>query len=89
MGKGEEDSVHSFDHHGRLGSTKGESWWHWQSIRAAADGVSAVRPRNAGAGVEKIDLQVPYWLDGRMGERSDGDSVACAADASLAMIVAD
>lgn len=89
MGKGGEDSDHNSDHHGRSGSPKEESWWRWQSVRAAADGVSAVRPRSAGAGVEKIDLQFPHWLNGRMGERSDGDSVARAADASLAVLVTD
>lgn len=48
-----------------------------------------MRPRSADAAVGKIDLQFPHWLDGRMGERSDGDSDACAANASLAVLVID
>lgn len=89
MGKGGEGSDHGSDHHGRSGSTKEESWWRWQSIRAAADGVFAVRRRSAGAGAEKIDLQFQHWPDGRMGERLDGDSFARAADASLAVLATD
>lgn len=89
MGKGGEGSDHSSDHHGRSGSTKEGSWLRWQLVRAAADGVSAVRPRSACTGVERIDLQFPNWLRGRMGESSDGDSVARAADASLTVLVID
>lgn len=86
VGKGGEDSDHGSDHHGCSGSIKEESWWRWQSIRAAADGVFAVRRRSAGAGAEKIDLQFQRWQDGRMGERLDGDSFARAGDASLAVL---
>lgn len=89
VGKGGEDSDHSIDHHGRSGSPKEESWWRWQLVRAAADGVFAVRPRSADPGAEKIDLQFQPWLDERMGERSGGDFFARAADAALAVLATD
>lgn len=86
MGKGGEDLDRSSNHHGRSGSTTEESWWRWQSVRVAADGVFAVRPRSAGAGAEQIDLQLQNCLDERMGERADIDSFARAADASSVVL---